>query len=128
MVHSKDSVEYRFNETAHGLLQKKYGKALLEKTDSGKYSYFNWTAEFSKEIVSLYEKEHGPISINDRRIIQASLEARNWRAARLQNARLTIGGRIPSRDKRSKASKSRANAKNGKGILMVSNLSVEVLG
>ncbi|KAL7452888.1 hypothetical protein ACHAWC_004598 [Mediolabrus comicus] len=127
-VHPKDSVEYRLNEITHGLLQENYGTVLLDKTDSGKYLYFQWTAEFSKEVVSLYQKEHGPISDYDMRTIQASLEARGWRTARLRNARLSIGGSIPSVNKNYKASKGRENAKNGKGILMVSDLSVEDTG
>ena len=128
---SKDSVEYRLIEITDGLLQENYGEALLEKQSFGdgeRYAYFEWTAEFKEEIISSYQKEHGPISINDMRIIRASLEASNWRAKRLVKARLNLGGNIPSMNNNFKASKGRKNAEDRKGILMVTGLSAEDTG
>jgi hypothetical protein len=127
--HPKDSVEYRLNEITHGLLRKKYGKALLERSDSGKtYAYFEWTEEFKEEIVSSYRKEHGRISRNDMKTIQASLEAKNWRTKRLNNARIKVGGSIPSANGRYAVSNGRKNAEDRKGILMVTDLSAKDTG
>jgi hypothetical protein len=125
---SKDSVEYRLIEITDGLLQENYGEALLEKSSGERYAYFEWTAEFKEEIVSSYQKEHGPISINDMRIIRASLEATKWRTKRLLKARINLGGNIPSMNQNYAVSKSSKNAEDRKGILMVTGLSAEDTG
>jgi hypothetical protein len=128
MPHPKDSVEYRLNKITHGLLHEKHGKVLLDKSPSGRYAYFEWTAELKKDIVTLYRKEHGRISSNDMKTIQASLEAQPWRKARMRNARVSIGGSIPSVNNRYAASNGSKNAEDRKGILMVTDLSVNDTG
>lgn len=127
MPHSKDSLDYRLNKVTVGLLMKNHGNDLLKKS-GGRYSPFDFTAELNNEIVSSYQEEHGPISSNDMKTIQARLEASKWRASRLQNARIHLGGNIPSVNGDFAVSNGRKNAEDRKGILMVSHLSVEDTG
>ena len=120
-VHKSGSFEDRLCGIAVGLLQKDYGDDLLQRSQSGKnYAKFDWTAKFSEKIVSSYVKEHGRIP--DMGLIHARLVNNVWRQARLRAARINLGGSIPSANGNYAASNGRENAKNGKGILMVSNL------